>query len=219
MSRLNIVSPSSAEYRFLADITEPSKTAYAQKWGTSCYFPVHTGTGEEMMWQRIQFMREGLEGHEWALFMGADTIITNQNVDPRAFTTEDADLVIAVDMNGLQSDVMFIRNCDATKTWLDEVAAQRGVERCEQDAMSKILGQTASYSAYRSAFHEIERIGLENAHESLLNETNVRVRVEPKKNMNSTAADWTPGDFIFHASAMERAARIATLQRLSEEYA
>jgi hypothetical protein len=159
-------------------------------------------------------MLDGLERTDWLLFMGADTIITNQEIAPTTFLSPASDLIVAVDENGLQSDVMFMRSCPAVKHWLYNVLDLRGKARCEQDAMSVVLGQTADYGDYRARFHAIEHLGLETAHLLALNHSPVQVVILPKKRMNSTAKDWTPGDFIFHAAGLAGEDRINAILKV-----
>lgn len=217
-----ILSPASASFRPVADLTEPNKRAYAAAWQLDCVFPVHTDDVEYLAWERIDFMIEALDKltpGQWLLFMGADTIFTNGQVTATDFIGGDWDLAFAVDENGLQSDVLFIRKCPAVREWLLSVLALRGKARCEQDAMSVVLSGTLDYGDYRRIFDlqsETER-DREFLHERLLGKSEVRVKVWPKRRINSMPADWEPGDFIFHAAGLGEEDRIRELTRRLQE--
>ncbi len=218
MAEILILSPASKSFRPIADLTEPNKELFAGVYGCDVRFPVHTDDMAELPWERIRFLRDAiaLSEHDWVLFMGADTIFTNKDYmkHPIDFCAYDADLVMAVDANGLQSDVMFVRQCQATRNWLDTVLLFQGVARCEQDAMSVILGQAQDYGQYRQRFHatQIEARGWKAAHQELLNKSSVRVKIVDKVRINSTPEDWMENDFIFHAAGLAMENRIRELK-------
>lgn len=215
-----LLSPASESFRPVAHLTEPNKRAYAANWGIPFSFPVHTRDPEAMPWERITLMQDALgilPLGSWLLFMGADTVFTNPRLSAAEVFDGPGDLLFAVDENGLQSDVMMLRHCPAVMGWLERVLYYRGRARCEQDAMSVALSGALNYPMYRGWFHAREEANggdREAAHSFLLNRTDCVVRILPKRSINSTKADWMPGDFIFHAAGLAHADRIEALRHV-----
>lgn len=138
MSRLRLFSAASDEFRPLANVTEPTKTAYAQRWGHEAVFEVHSP--ERISWQRVDFWRKHLPGSGFLWATGADVAITNVEIDVfQTIIDDDHDIFICIDGNGLQADSFILRECSDSLRFLADVAALEGIAAHEQDAATFVM--------------------------------------------------------------------------------
>lgn len=205
---LKIVSASSPSFRQVADITEPNKRAYAEKHGFQCVFPVYENP-DDHGYGRINIIQDNLTDCDWLLWMGADTIFTDFGTDARIFLRDHYDLICAFDNHGLQSDVMFIRNCQAIRNLLYAVLFRKEKDQdkpefmaaCEQGSMVCVL---AGLEEYQDALPC-----------SALNVSPVRV-LEADKTINRYENDYRPGDFIYHTPGMPIEDKVRLLKAKAE---
>lgn len=96
----------SKSYEPIHEITEPSKIEYAKRWGMD-YLALPTPE-PFTCWHRPMIWLEGLFANDGLFFVGADAMITNLCIGPKAIIGPDADIVIALDGNGINTDVMLM---------------------------------------------------------------------------------------------------------------
>lgn len=200
--KLGIVSPASKEFEPLAKLTRANKLEYQYEWGFDCHFPVYP-PGNDHGWFRIKCMAEFLPRYDWLLFIGADTLFTNIKTDVRQYCYEDADLVAAWDTMGLQSDVLFLRNCEIVNRFLqdilgreDEDSKRQGfMDSSDQGCMVRLLSGRSIYFDDNHAFEK------QVTPSSECQAYGLRVKEAPKS-INRYLDDYQLGDPIFHTPGM-----------------
>lgn len=211
--KLTIVSPCSPSFRAIGDITEPNKRAYAARWGFDVRFPVYEGAENDRGFGRLELMVRAIgESYvpcesSYVLWMGADTIFTNFDLDARDFIAGLHGITAAWDEHGLQSDVMLMR-CQfsvsraLTMAWNRKDRPATGDFMADSDQGS--LVSVLSGQPYR------KNIPVEQCQ--------LRVRVaQTDKTINRYHSDWRPGDFIFHTPGMPMARKCQLLKSKLEE--
>ena len=204
---------SSKTYRPLQRISGANKSEYCQRWGIT-YTEVVIGEPVNC-WDRPMIWLDLLNRCDWLLWMGCDTLITNQTIDIRNLIRE-TDLVVAADGNGLQSDVFLMRNCKATRDFLERVLRHQNYGTAnEQDALSIELSGARNYAEFCDQCGKFYQGGHPATQEMLdtlndnLNRSDVRVNVVAQKVLNAYPIaqyggtgeeehSWKPGDFILH---------------------
>lgn len=102
-------------------------------------------------------------------------MITNLSSDVASLCTDDADLVIAEDHNGINCGSFLLRNSQRAVEFLKMVSDRREFDHhpwWEQAAMGAIIRE-----------HACE----------------IRVRTLPLRTFNAPESLWKPGDLVFHA--------------------
>lgn len=189
---LTIVSPCSPSFRAVGDLTEPNKLAYAKRWGLKTSFPDITPCENDRGFHRLKLIMEAIETGDLILWMGADTIFTNFNIDCLDYYCGPARICAAWDIHGLQSDVMFLNPAEDLHQVLSEAYERRNepltgnfMDDSDQAALVSVL----SGQKYRQNIP--------------LNECQKRILIDKSnKNFNRYPSDWQPGDFIFHVPGM-----------------
>jgi hypothetical protein len=233
---MRLLTADSADYRELADVTAPTKFAYALRWGHECVREEHTEANRHrLQWERVEFWRRWLPNSGWLFFTGADVAITNQekpvcHVDDGCIA---ADLIICADGNGLQSDSWFMQEGPATLKFLDNVLALEDRVKNEQIAMNLILSgfsPSAPVDALQ-AWAELQNElmpyhswwpggGLLERCQEVLNRSPVRVQFTEQRLLNAYPSvcygsdgsehwSWRPGDFVAHVVACAMETRIS----------
>jgi len=224
---MKLLTQHSNDYQALADLTLPGKRTYAARWGFEL---IEQGlTAPVTCWQRPEGWLAALQSmaaDEWLLFTGTDALITNHTIDARQLCDPAADLVVAADGNGLQSDVMLLRRCPAIETLLREVCAHRDrPTNNEQDALNIELSQAMNYADYTQKVGRLKQGGeppspaLLQRLERWLNRSAVMVKLIPQRQCNAyphtlyggtgrEPYSWQPGDFIAHLPGLPNAVRI-----------
>jgi len=207
---LKLVSPCSASFREIGRLTEPSKIALSHRWNMQVAFPDYPHAETDHGWGRINIMQEQLRNCDWMLFMGADTMPINHRIDPRSFIPEEGDIAVAFDDNGLQSDVMFLRNCGIVHLLFDTVRERRKTDfdlpwlgGTEQGCLVRTLAGMPMYMNGLTA--------------SELQEFGARV-VEAPKTINRYISDFQLGDWCFHACNMSMPERVRWLTAFNKQF-
>src|SRR5271157_5682070 len=106
-------------YAPLAAITVQNMIRHAGLYGyefkTETYYNLNGS-----WWERVAFCHKHLPGSDWILMLGVDAAVTNPEFDSRMLLTDDTDLIIAADGNGLNAEIFFLRNCPAIMWLLEE---------------------------------------------------------------------------------------------------
>ncbi len=206
-----ICTPCSQEFWTIGSLTLPSKAMYGHRWGIEVHSPDYPDAAHDHGWGRIKFMQNYLRDVDWLWFMGADVMIVNQTVNCAKFLFPDgAEIVVAFDENGLQSDSMFLRNCPRVFDLLAEVLRRKETDfhlpwlaGSEQGCLVRTL---AGLEAYENAL-PVEKL---QAFEG------VTVRQAPGE-LNRYLNDYRAGDMIFHACNMPTEERIRYLTLFNKQ--
>lgn len=190
--KLVICSPCSPSFRRVSEITAPNKKAYAERWDIELQLPIYPDhlISTDKGWSRLDFMQECLKTCDWMLYAGADTLFMNFRIDARAWCINPYELIAAFDWNGLQSDVMFMRNTPAMHDVLEEAKKRR----------QKDFGKKGLAGSDQGAFI-VALSGLDK-YQNNLNPVMLKNKVrfaQASKIINRYDDDFCPGDFIYHA--------------------
>lgn len=221
----------SPAYAELAAITNPSKIAYAERWGDKFIHIVDKALGGHRgAWRRPELWLKTLREKGDIFFLGADAAITNIELPlcrlymtgPDGITP---DLIISADGNGLQSDSFIMRSNERTIKFLEDVLSWEGYAANEQDAMNIVLSGSNSIYNYGAKVVHLRRDGdpptvpILKDLETALNGSPVRVRLVPQREINAyphscyngtgkEPHSWRPGDFICHMPGLPNSVRI-----------
>ncbi len=207
---LTILSSVSEEYIPLAKITAPNKMAYAFRWGFGLHVGRHFKRDYDLWGIRQAQILNTLPMSDWLWFMGADTVITNMTIDARKFCIADEyDAVIAYDVNGINNDSWFIRNCPASYAFIERVLHLRGKYPTDQDAMKSVLGLLGNgepMPGFRMAY----------VSQRLFN-SYLYGRPEYGSYSDQQKADrgggWHHGDFVVHFAGIDLPSRMVLAQQ------
>lgn len=138
---ITIVTAASKAYWPLQSLTLPNKLEYCLRHQIQLVARVHDDnvitTAKP---ERLQFIFDALEKSkdgDWVWFMGSDTLIMNMAISVHEMLAEynDANLVIAKDVNGINNDSFFVRS-----TYAGMQFVSRAIDACpnrsdDQEAM------------------------------------------------------------------------------------
>jgi hypothetical protein len=133
---MTLVTAASDGYMPLHRITSRSKVSYCEKWEIAYWFRKHRLA---TAWERVDIWLEAIKRGGWIFFMGADTLVANPEIDPYSFADEMYDLIIAKDINCINSDVFMLRASGLAIEWMQHVRGLEGKFANEQDAMIACL--------------------------------------------------------------------------------
>lgn len=193
MFRFSIVSPHSPSFKSVSDLTIPNKIEYAKRWGFDLHLPDYPDekANKDKGWGRIDFMQQYLHKTDWMLYLGADTIFMNFRIDARAWCIDHYEWLLAFDQNGIQTDVMFMKNTQNVHAVLDQARNRRkldfsapGLAGSDQGALVTVLSGREKYV---------------NGMEAILLKNKVKL-TQASKVINRYIEDYLPGDFIYHAA-------------------
>ena len=185
------------------EITAPNKLLYCVKWGINFFakkhtnYPPHNGKWGE----REIFMLETLHLTDWLWFLGCDTLITNNNIDAMQFC--DYDLIIANDINGINNDSFFIKNCDASIEFLSKVLELNSNFPNDQCAMDSIISTIKTKIVSQRQFNSY-----------LYHEYNGWASKWGETRITQCGGDWKKNDFVLHLPAMNLSKRIEIFKRV-----
>lgn len=217
-----LLTHSSLSYKELADLTEPSKRAWCERWGWEY---VRVETPDITPWHRPMMWRHQLQNCDLMLFMGADTLITNVEIPPIISTTE---IIIAADGNGINNDVFFMRSTSDTLQFCLEVMRYNFGD--DQQAMSAVLSGSC-YEVFKFKLAVELNFGglpasprliraikglyihgpsIEFVEQRVLNAYPQELYGRP----SSEPYGWQPGDFCAHMPGVGMAERIAWVKKV-----
>lgn len=240
---MRIVTGWTLDYYPLAKITVPGFIEHAGRFG----YELHTETYYNLngsWWERVAFCRKHIKGSGWLLSIGVDAAMTNPAFDSRTLLTDDCDLVIAADGNGLNAEVFFLRECEAIDWFLEEWAAWEGLASHDQDSCAFILAGIPRPTApipvtsgwfplwNQIDFHRYQKDGFycnetqRAAAQREFNKSRVRVKIVNQRAMNAYPMEfygrqrepwsWHPGDWIAHYVARSLEERCRDIPRMLE---
>lgn len=221
-----LLTPVSAEYEALAELTDPGKIEWCNRWG----WEYVKAKGFYGWWDRPQLWRDTLGGCDWMFFMGCDALVTNPTIPPIL----SHELTIAVEAAGINDDVFFIQRNPATLAFLDDLCnwPDKSVIS-EQDAMELLLCGLPSISKLEHTLRVKFVDGgnpasryLRRALRGLL-QHRLRVNVVNQRTMNGYPQrfygrrddepyGWQPLDFCAHLPGMSLEQRIIGVREILE---
>lgn len=175
-------------------LSGPNRMEYALRWGMD--FECRRHTLETIRVERQQFQMDALARTDWLWFQGADVIVTNMTVDPRAKVAAWAgyDFVIGIDCFGINNDSLWLQNTPAAMAFL---AAVRDItQESDQWAMGNQMGLHGlrvlqlPQREVGNSYPEVDRYGRPN---------------DPGR--------WQPGDWVAHYPAMCNVSRREVMTR------
>lgn len=183
---LSILTISSKSYWELFKLTTPNKLNYCLKYG----FTLHAVHSENVWRQKLQL--DVLKYCDWLWFLGADTIITNYNIDAKSLCYSNADFVIGLDEYGINNDSFFIRNCPKSMEFLTKVLflLNRSYPN-DQEAMKQVIKDMPEY-----------RVKIVN--QKLLNSY---YNLEYGRPLTAERGNWEKGDLVLHTPGIHDISR------------
>ena len=183
--KLALATLYTAEIARLAELTNPSKRAYCERWGHD--FACFEGTldpARPPAWSKVLFVRKLLDQYDWVFWLDADALIMNADVACETLLDPRYSLILAKqpgpDPFGnlhLNTGSFFIRSDEWARAFLDDLYGQRDF------IQHPCWEQEAFMHLYRHRPDVRER---------------TRVEVDARR-FNSTASNYVKGDFVFHA--------------------
>ncbi len=194
--KVTLMTAASREYWPLMEISAPNKLEYCLKFGVQFAMNAHLGNaGCYDNWgEREQFMLDALSVYscDWLWFMGADTIITNMQTDIRQHCNPEYDLIIGVDINGINNDSFLLKNSKASHDFLKRVLYRRD-QPTDQHAMGMELG-----TAMRTAL----------VSQRLFNS----FKYDEYQYGEYEKGNWQPGDLVIHFPGLYYERRLALMR-------
>ena len=147
---ITLLTTSSAEYWPILKLTAQNKLEYCLKHEIQLNIRKHSSylNMQQMGIERQEFMIDALNECDWLFFMGADTLIMNQTIDARDIIKRHPhnDFIIGKDVNGINNDVFFIRNCAASFNFLRCVKEHNLHVANDQMAMNDFIGNVEDFN-------------------------------------------------------------------------
>jgi len=186
--KITLLTEASKEYWPLMQMTAPNKLEYCLKHDIQLCMLQSNGFS---MQGRTQSMIDTLTNTDWLWFMGADTLIMNHKIDVRKFLDENYDVIIGKDINGINNDVMFIKNSAISQYFLYNVRYYNNVEPNDQASMQRVISE----------------------------HPNLKTKIVHQKEFNSYlyseyrypddgGGSYAPGDFVLHLPGIPNTRRI-----------
>lgn len=111
-------------YQSLADVTwTQNKKLYCDYWG----YPYHirtSGFKYTPAYEKIKLVLDTLNEHpeyDWVYWVDTDTLITNFYIKLESFVDDRYNIVIAKDINGINSGSMMLKNTPETRAYLEYI--------------------------------------------------------------------------------------------------
>lgn len=193
------------DYAPVGNITSTVNRDYCLKHGYPFHLTIgwHDPEGVHPVFAKIYDLHHHLRYDEsdWFMWIDADAVILDHDVDATDFIQTNKDLVITEDVNGLNTGVFFIRNSLWSRNLIASIYALRRMlpnrTMVEQDAMKALLqlpvnSENVYYAPQRSF----------NAY------------IEPHYGRSpDLPSNYHPGDFILHLPGMSQEDRIKILKQ------
>ena len=184
----------------VADLTTPNHLAYCDKYNYQVYHSKEIPNDKHPVWGRVALLRKVMNenSHEWFVLTDIDLLFMNFSISLESFLNG-FDLITSYDIHGLNCGVLFVRNCEWSKNF---------VEKWLTDG-----------SKYYSSFINQEQTSLAYF---LYQEPKEHWQVVSQKYFNSfpyhqydlhyPEGNYEDGDFIIHFPGMDNDKRINLIQ-------
>ena len=233
---LKAISLCSQQWAPLEEITAPSKVAHALRYDYD-FEAIRTAEAKYLTPDAITNPQYGvrpgaildhLPHCDWLWFTGADTVITGHDQSPNdavdgAMFGNDADIIFPVDVNGINNDSAFYRNCFNVRRFLLATLNYRYVAPNDQAAYHQILQLPWTRVPAQTELPRYHSIILPNSQSPL------RVLFVPQRWCNSYSPEglaiegrpndpgaWQPGDLLCHCPAIPFDDRCRILDKYAE---
>lgn len=186
-------------FKPVADITVPRMESYCKKHGYTFCADTQKLTPFRVVWEKFRVLKEVVPHYDWSLYLDTDVLITNPEIKLEKHLDDSSEVIVAMDMNGLNCGAMFFKRTP-------------GVIKLIEDTLRK-----ATYPEITSEQHGF----IETLADAALS---VKYRLAPQRHFNSypyelynlpatTIGNWEPGDFAMHLPGMTVAQRVEIFNR------
>jgi len=198
---ITVHTVASDAYKELSAITAPNKLEYCLKYGHQLILSKFLSPEHYLMEiERLLQFITALQDCNWLVAMGADTVFTNMTIRFEDIISKykEYDVIVAEDVNGVNCDVMFMKNTPLVKEWL-----------------LNLLYHTKEYNSYQFAIIPVKppnfKLGV--IHQKEINAMPYWLYNYP----DHKGGQWEKGDFIFHAPGLPMKTRIEVIKEVLEQ--
>lgn len=196
------VSSANNDYWNVLSMSSPNKLEYCLRHRIQLSVASHKNYNPYTNWgEREMFVLDALNSYdtEWVFFQGADTLITNMTVDIRTLLDPEFDVIIGIDINGINNDSMFFQNTPNTKEFLKRVMYKRNGSANDQVAMEQIMA-------------EMPQLRVSRVSQRLFNS----MKYDEYGYGAYPQGNWQPGDFVIHFAGLANQRRIQLITEYLE---
>ena len=203
---ITLMTVSSDSFWYIFRHTVPNKVEYCLRWGLQ--FDMRKLSVGFHWTEKVKMMLDDLEHCDWLWFMGGDTLIMNHTIDVKRFINKDFDFIVGKDYNGINNDVCFIKNSEASKKFLNKMLTDFSHLHDDQEPMKMIINAQQQlipdfkYCIVPQRFFNSYLYSTENAYD-----------MYPK----DYEGDYKHGDFVLHFPGMDNYRREELIQKYSKE--
>ena len=209
--KICVVSLYDKNYQELADITlETNCREYCEKHNYDCHIKKDNFGLEHLGFEKIRLLLELLktDKYDWLYWRGADTLITNFQVKLENLIDENYHFLISLDVHGINSDSLFIKNSPQGIKILENILSYAGNAPEEQIVIRHI---------YESNQHLIKLVPQKfmNSYDYSLylsqepwNVYGVQPESIPNQDQLGYYGNWDIGDFLLHWPGIRNDKRI-----------
>lgn len=185
----------------LTALTAPNRLEYCLRHGHQLILNKYvTSDFYFMEIERLLQLITALTDCHWLVSMGADTLFTNMTIKFEDIINKypGNDVIVSQDVNGINVDIMLMKNTSAVKNWL-----------------MNLVYYTKEYRAYQFAIRAIkpEGFNLGIIHQKEINAMPYWLYHYP----DHKGGQWEKGDFIFHAPGLGINAKIKVVKEILPE--
>lgn len=199
---ISIMCAASDEMWKLMQLTAHNRTEYAIRHGYQLFLRNHLDIlhfPEERMTNIVEHLKET----DYLLVMGVDTIFTNMTIQIGDIIRKypNKDIIIAQDINGINNDVMLLRNSDQTNAVFRTIVGRLDEFEQDQMALASLIPMMPD----------------------------LKVAYPPQKEINAMPywlygygeqkeRQWDIGDYIFHCPGVPWQKRIDVMSNILKDY-
>jgi hypothetical protein len=180
-----IVTAYDDNYKEIGDLTSEINYRYAKKWNYSfCCHRIDTKK-KHPSWMKIDYLIQSIEDHEYAMWIDADAVITNDKINCNQWLSPQHDIVIGEFQGQINCGVMFLNK--NARPLLKKINDQfQFINRFpwEQGALSHLM----QFHEWKSRILTVSR-DFFNQGDNLFNK--------------DCHTPWNCDSFLFHASARD----------------
>lgn len=149
-------------------------------------------------YEKLYFILEVLstKKYDWVYWRGADTMITNFNIELRDLVTAYDFFIISCDVHNINADSFFIRNCDKAFEFFTEIINNRHLYEDEQQAFHR-LHHKYKFLVVPQKYLNSYDYNLYLSYEKY-NKNGYQPESIPKSDIFGQYGQWEPGDFLIH---------------------
>jgi hypothetical protein len=168
----------------------------------------------EVGYEKIHLILEVLNTnkYDWIYWRGADTMITNFDIELRDLVSPYEFFIIGSDVHNLNADSFFIRNCQTSINFFTEIFNDRSKYVDEQQAFH-MLHQKYNFKVIPQKFINSYDYTLYTSLEPF-NKNGYQPECESGLDIFGQLGQWTPGDFLIHWPGITLDKRIELARKL-----